>query len=60
MSSIKVSIPKSVRRHDAVFADAIDPMTPSSISISLARSRSQVLIFAEILGYAIDCGDVMD
>jgi hypothetical protein len=26
----------------------------------LARSRSQVLIFAEILGYAIDCGDVMD
>jgi hypothetical protein len=47
--------------HDAVFADAIDPDDAvRDFHLVGEVPHSQVLIFAEILGYAIDCGDVMD
>ena len=61
MSSIKILNSEVGEGHDTAFAHAIDPDDAvRDFHLVGEVPHSQVLFFAEILGYAIDCGDVMD
>jgi len=52
--------PEVSEGHEAVFADAIDPDDTVLDFHFVGDVLQPVLVFAELLGDAIDCGDVMD
>ena len=47
-------------RHDAVFSDPVDPDDPILDFHFIGDVRQPVFAFAEVLGDAMDGGDVMD
>lgn len=52
--------PEVGERHDTVFADAIDPDDAVLDVHFIGDIPQPIFVLTELLGDAIDCGDVMD